>query len=90
MSGSLWYPQFKDFALANKMAALPQHLFFSLGDRECKARNAYLKTVQDCTEAIFAHCQSLGIDTFYELNPGGHYRDIISRSAAGINWILDR
>ena len=90
MSGSLWYPQFKDFALANKMAALPQHLYFSLGDRECKARNAYLKTVQDCTEAIFAHCRSLGIDVFYELNPGGHYRDIISRSAAGINWILNR
>lgn len=90
MSGSLWYPQFKDFALANKMAVLPQHLYFSLGDRECKARNAYLKTVQDCTEAIFAHCQSLGIDAFYELNPGGHYRDIISRSATGINWILTR
>ena len=90
MSGSLWYPQFKDFALANKMVALPQHLYFSLGDRECKARNAYLKTVQDCTEAIFAHYRSLGIDAFYELNHGGHYRDIINRSAAGINWILTR
>lgn len=90
MSGSLWYPQFKDFALANKMAVLPQHIYFSLGDRECKTRSAYLKTVQDCTEAIFTHCQSLGINTVYELNPGGHYRDIIKRSAAGINWILTR
>lgn len=88
MSGSLWYPGFKDFALAHNTAKLPQYLYFSLGDKEARARNQYLKTVQQCTEELAAHYKSLGIDTFYELNPGGHYRDIIKRSAAGIKWLL--
>ena len=88
MSGSLWYPGFKDFALQNTLYIAPQHLYFSLGDKEARARNQYLKTVQQCTEELAAHYRSLDINTFYELNPGGHYRNIISRSAAGIKWIL--
>lgn len=88
MSGSLWYPGFKDFALQNTLCKTPQYLYFSLGDKEARARNQYLKTVQQCTEELAAHYRSLGINTFYELNPGGHYRDIISRSAAGIKWLL--
>lgn len=88
MSGSLWYPGFKDFALQNTICKTPQHLYFSLGDKEAHARNQYLKTVQQCTEELAAHYRSFGINTFYELNPGGHYRDIISRSAAGIKWLL--
>lgn len=88
MSGSLWYPGFKDFALQNTLCKTPQHLYLSLGDKEARARNQYLKTVQQCTEELAAHYRSLGINTFYELNPGGHYRDIISRSGAGIKWLL--
>ena len=88
MSGSLWYPGFKDFALQSMLCITPQHLYFSLGDKEACARNQYLKTVQQCTEELAAHYRSLGINTFYELNPGGHYRNIISRSAAGIKWLL--
>lgn len=88
MSGSLWYPGFKDFALQNALCKTPQHLYFSLGDKEARARNQYLKTVQQCTEELTAHYRSLGINTCYELNPGGHYRNIISRSAAGIKWLL--
>ena len=88
MSGSLWYPGFKDFALQNTLCKTPQYLYFSLGDKEARARNQYLKTVQQCTEELAAYYRSLGINTYYELNPGGHYRNIISRSAAGIKWLL--
>lgn len=88
MSGSLWYPGFKDFALQNTLCKTPQHLYLSLGDKEARTRNQYLKTVQQCTEELAAHYRSLGINTCYELNPGGHYRNIISRSAAGIKWLL--
>lgn len=88
MSGSLWYPGFKDFALQNTLYIALQHLYLSLGDKEARARNQYLKTVQQCTEELAAHYSSLGINTCYELNPGGHYRNIISRSAAGIKWLL--
>ena len=87
MSGSLWYPGFKDFALKNTLCKTPQHLYFSLGDKEARARNQYLKSVQQCTEELAAHYRSLGINTCYELNPGGH-RNIIKRSAAGIKWLL--
>ena len=65
MSGSLWYPGFKDFALKNTLRIAPQHLYFSLGDKEARARNQYLKTVQQCTEELAAHYRSLGIDTSY-------------------------
>lgn len=88
MSGSLWYPGFKDFALQSAICKTPQYLYFSLGDKEARARNQYLKTVQQCTEELAAHYRSLGINTCYELNPGGHYRNIINRSAAGIKWLL--
>lgn len=88
MSGSLWYPGFKDFALQNTLCKTPQYLYLSLGDKEARAHNQYLKTVQQCTEELAAHYRSLDINTFYELNPGGHYRNIISRSAAGIKWLL--
>lgn len=88
MSGSLWYPGFKDFALQSAICKTPQHLYLSLGDKEARARNQYLKSVQQCTEELAAYYRSLGINTCYELNPGGHYRDIISRSAAGIKWLL--
>ncbi len=88
MSGSLWYPGFKDFALQSALCKTPQHLYFSLGDKEARARNQYLKTVQQCTEELAAYYRSLGINTYYELNLGGHYRNIISRSAAGIKWLL--
>ena len=49
ISGSLWYPGFKDFALQSALCKTPQHLYLSLGDKEAHARNQYLKTVQQCT-----------------------------------------
>lgn len=88
MSGSLWYPGFKDFSVKNALRKVPDYLYLSLGDKEARTRNQYLKTVQQCTEELAAHYSSLGINTCYELNPGGHYRDIIKRSAAGIKWLL--
>ena len=88
MSCSLWYPGFKDFALQSAICKTPQHLYLSLGDKEARARNQYLKTVQQYTEELAAHYRSLGINTCYELNPGGHYHDIIKRSTAGIKWLL--
>lgn len=52
MSGSLWFPGFTDYVFSHEMKKRPEHLYFSLGDRECRTRNPYLKTVQDNTEKI--------------------------------------
>ena len=70
------------------MKRIPDRLYLSLGDQECRTRNPYLKTVQERTEAIHAFCRQKGIETVYQLNPGNHFQNGIQRTAAGIEWIL--
>ena len=84
MSGSLWFPEFKEFCLSHSMKCNPEKIYLSLGDKEAKSRNKVLKTVQDNTEAIAAHFRNSGLDVKWELNPGNHLKDAAIRSAKGI------
>lgn len=88
MSGSLWFPDFREFALENKMLRKPDKLYISLGDREAKTRQPLLKTVQNNTEAIVKHYRSQGIDLTFELNEGNHFKEPELRSAKGIKAVL--
>lgn len=88
MSGSLWFPDFQEYAVSHEMKRIPDRLYLSLGDRECRTRNPYLKTVQEHTEAIHAFYRQKGIETVYKLNPGNHFQNGTQRTAAGIEWIL--
>ncbi len=90
MSGSLWFPNFKEYVFSHEMKIYPDCLYFSLGNKECKTRNPYLKTVRECTEAICDFYAQKGIDTVFCLNPGNHYSDTAKRTAAGIRWITNR
>lgn len=90
ISGSLWFPDFKEYVFSHEMKTTPCCLYFSLGNKECKTRNPYMKTVQDNTEKIEAFYQGKGIDTTFELNPGNHFKNPVKRMAAGIAWILNR
>ena len=90
MSGSLWFPGFKEYVLSHEPKRWPDCIYFSLGDREAKTRNPVLKTVQENTEAIHAFYQSKDIDTAFQLNPGNHFVQRIERTAAGIQWLLNR
>ena len=45
MSGSLLFPNFKEYCLSNK-------IYLSLGDKEAKTRNPILKTVDDNTREL--------------------------------------
>ncbi len=90
MSGSLWFPNFKEFALTHQLKRKPEHLYFSLGDKECKTRNAYLKIVQSNTEELAAFYKNRQIDTEFQLNPGNHFVEAVKRSALGIQWLLSR
>lgn len=90
MSGSLWFPDFKEYALAHELKCLPECVYFSIGDKESKTRNTYLKTVQNDTIEIAEFLKTQGIDTMFELSPGNHYKDADIRSAAGIRWILEQ
>lgn len=89
VSGSLWFPDFKEYALANEMRERPSKLYFSLGDREARTRNSVLMTVQRNTEELIEHYRSLGLDVTWELNPGNHFKDAALRSAKGIKAILE-
>ena len=90
MSGSLWFPGFKEYVCSHEPKRRLDRIYFSLGDREAKTRNPVLKTVQENTEAIYAFFRARGIDTVFQLNPGNHFVQGIERTVAGIRWLLDR
>lgn len=88
MSGSLWFPGFKEFALAHTMKRKPERVYLSLGDREAKTKNEFLRSVQINTEEIVEHYRRLGLDVVWELNRGDHIKNAALRSAKGIRAIL--
>ena len=88
MSGSLWFPGFKEYIFSHEPKRWPDCIYFSLGDKEAKTRNPVLKTVQENTEEIQTFYQNKGIDTVFQLNPGNHFVQGIERTIAGIQWLL--
>ena len=90
MSGSLWYPGITEYISSHTIKKVPDCLYFSLGNKEARTRNAYMKTVQENTEKIEEYYRGKGISTVFQLNPGNHYKDAEKRIAAGIHWLLDR
>lgn len=90
ISGSLWFPGFKEYVLSHEPKRWPDCIYFSLGDKEAKTRNPVLKTVQEKTEKIQTFYQNKGIDTVFRLNPGNHFVQGIERTVAGIHWLLSR
>ena len=90
MSGSLWFPGLMEYIASHEMKRLPECAYFSIGDRESRTKNPYLQTVQENTEKIQSLYAGYGIDTFFQLNRGNHYKNAVQRTAAGISWILNR
>lgn len=90
MSGSLWFPGIKEYLFTHEPKCLPECMYFSLGDKEDKTRNQILRSVRQNTEEIQAFYQAKGIDTVFQLNPGGHHDHAAERTAAGIVWMLSR
>lgn len=90
VSGSLWFPQFREYVLSHEMKGCPECLFFSLGDREARTGNPYLRLVQQRTEEIEAFCRKKGLDTTLQMYPGGHGKNVVQRTGQGILWILNR
>ena len=90
ISGSLWFPGFKEYIFSHEPKRRPDCIYFSLGEKEAKTRNPVLKTVQENTEEIQTFYQNKGIDTVFQLNPGNHFVQRIERTIAGIQWLLSR
>ena len=87
-SGSMWFPDFVEFAKSHEPAALPEKLYLSLGDREARTRNQVMATVEQNTGALFDYYKSLGVEAVFEMNPGNHFRDAAQRMAKGIVWLV--
>lgn len=90
MSGSFWFPGFIEYVTSHEMKKRPEHIYLSLGDKECRTKNPYLKTVQQNTEMLQNLYASYNVDTFFQLNPGNHYKNALQRTATGLAWILSR
>ena len=89
VSGSLWFPGFMDYAKSHELAALPEKLYLSLGDREARTRNQIMAKVEQNTRNLHEYFKSLGINTIFELNEGNHFKDAGLRIAKAITWITD-
>lgn len=74
-SPSVWYPGFREFALARPVA--PSWRFFhgSVGDREGKAKNPRLAPIEDNLRAVTEHLRNQGVHTVFQLHAGGHFQD---------------
>lgn len=90
ISGSLWFPGFTEYLLSHEMKRKPEFLYFSLGDRESKTGNPYLKVVQEQTEKIEHYYKNQGISTIFQMNPGGHFKNAVRRTAAGIASLMQQ
>ena len=89
MSGSLWYPGFREFALREPLRRAPGRLVLSLGDREALTRHPVLRTVRDTTEALRDHWADLGVPVSFTLHPGNHFARVIERQADGIKRMAE-
>ena len=85
MSGSLWFPGFREYVLSHELKGNPECLYFSLGDREWRTGNPYLRVVKERTQEIEAFYREKGIDTVFCSNPGGHMKNMVRRTAADIS-----
>lgn len=89
-SGSMWFDGFCGFVSSSPFVKIPRAAYFSVGDREKKARNARMAAVEDCTAAVAAAFREKGADTVFELNAGGHFDDPEGRLVRGIGTVLER
>ncbi|MGN0287115.1 MAG: alpha/beta hydrolase-fold protein [Atopobiaceae bacterium] len=87
-SGSLWYPDFADYACQHPLSQSVERMYFSVGADEDKGRNRAMRTVRTATERIEAQVESLGVSSTFQLNPGNHFTDPDGRMARGICWAL--
>lgn len=88
ISGSLWFDGFLDFMRANTPKA--KLVYLSLGDREKAVKNPRLAAVEDCTVQAVELLRAQKVSTIFEMNRGGHFRDIPTRIACGIQKLKEK
>ncbi|MCR5208997.1 MAG: alpha/beta hydrolase [Lachnospiraceae bacterium] len=88
VSGSVWFPGFRDYFENSAFGKKPQKIYFSLGEKETKTRNPVLQTTAAVMQELSGICTGRGVRSVFELNPGNHFKDNVLRMARGIKWIM--
>ena len=83
-SPSVWFPGFIDYVKANPIQA--EKVYLSLGDREERAKNPVMATVDDRIREMQALLQADHTVTL-EWNPGNHFQDSEKRTAKAFLWL---
>ena len=87
ISGSLWFDGFLDFMRTNTPKT--KLVYLSLGDREKAVKNPRLAVVEDCTVQAVELLREQRVPTVFEMNRGGHFQNVPSRIACGIQALKD-
>ena len=88
VSGSLWFDGFTEYLSAHPLLGQPEKVYLSLGDREEKAKNPRMQRVRIATEQAKTILQNQGVPCAFELNPGGHFQDVLERQRRAVLSLL--
>lgn len=88
-SGSFWFPGITEFVKAHQMAAKPDKIYFSIGDKESHTKSTLIATVEQRTKWLAEWYAQKGINTVFVKNPGNHFNDAVVRMSKGICWMLE-
>ena len=88
MSPSVWYWGFAEYVEESAPVRVPDRVYLSLGDAECKAKDPTLAVVGECLEQMRMLLQRAGAEVAYRAEPGNHFDDPEGRTARGIRALL--
>lgn len=89
MSGSFWYEDWVDYVTSLHLDKQGCSAFFSLGDRERKAKEKILHSVQDNTDITIRALESWGVKVQHHLVPGGHFDNVEGRVQEGLTALAE-
>lgn len=87
VSGSMWYPGF--LAWMDGARHSPARAYLSVGAREKRSRNPAFATIEQDTRRAVEQLGRMGVQTRWEINPGGHFQDPVGRMRRALQWLLD-
>lgn len=88
VSGSMWYPGFKEYIRDNSPRSEIGMAYFSLGDKESHTSHPLMGQVDICTASIVESVRSRCPATVFEWNRGNHFDHPELRMARAIAWLL--
>jgi len=89
-SGSLWFPNIIEYVKNHAPSPSLRQAYFSIGDLESKTKHPFMKTTETNTQTIAQLLQAKGVETYFELNPGNHFKEQVLREAKGICWAISK